>query len=160
MKEVLPGAEHRQCARHLLANFRKRFSGAPFENLFWKASKASTEIRFNAVMEEIKSLNPAAFLYLMEREPKTWSRAFFQVGLLCDSVENGNSESFNNVIADARKKPIITMLEDLRLYVMERMYKLRIQGESWSRLNVCPKIREKINKLKYWQRFVTLLLCM
>ena len=72
--------------------------------------------------------------------------------MLCDSVENGNSESFNNVLDDARKKPIITMLEDLRLYVMERMYHMRIQGENWARFGVCPKIREKINKLKYWQR--------
>ena len=62
--------------------------------------------------------------------------AFFQVGLLCDLVENGNSESFNNVLDDARKKPIITMLEDLRLYVMERMYHMRVLGEAWSSFNV------------------------
>ena len=156
VKEILPNAEHRQCARHIFANFRKRFSGAPFENLFWKASKSSTEVKFYAAMEEIKKLNPAAYLHLMEREPKTWSRAFFKVGLLCDSVENGNSESFNNVLDDARKKPLITMLEDLRLYVMERMYHMRIRGETWNRFAVCPKIREKINKLKYWQRLVNM----
>ena len=154
VREVFPLAEHRQCARHIFANFRKKFSGAPFENLFWKASKASTENRFNAAMEEIKKINTAAYQHLMERDPKTWSRAYFKVGLLCDSVENGNSESFNNVIHEARKKPIITMLEDMRLYVMERMYHMRIQAEGWSRLNVCPKIREKINKLKYWQRYL------
>ncbi|XP_023737311.2 uncharacterized protein LOC111885278 [Lactuca sativa] len=122
VKEVLPIAEHRQCARHIVANFRKRFSGVHYENMFWKASKASNEPLFNAAMKEIQVLNPAAYDYLMETNPKYWSRAFFQEGKMCDAVENGLSESFNSVIRDARKKPIITMLEEIRLYVMERLY--------------------------------------
>jgi len=30
------------------------------------------------------------------------------------------SEAFNNMLVDARSKPIITMLEDIRLYMMNR----------------------------------------
>lgn len=130
MKEILPTAEHRQCARHIVANFRKRFSGVHYETMFWKASKASNRNLFNAVMKEIEVLNPTAFAYLMETNPKSWNRAFFQEGKICDVVENGLSESFNSVIRDARKKPIITMLEEIRLYVMERIYNLKIKGSS------------------------------
>nr|KAJ0199881.1 hypothetical protein LSAT_V11C600308540 [Lactuca sativa] len=50
------------------------------------------------------------------------------VGMGCDAVGNGLSKSINNVILDARKKPIITMLEDIRLYVMQKMCTLRQKG--------------------------------
>ena len=104
LKEVFPTTEHRQCARHIVANFKKRSSGVHYERMFWKACKASTEPLFNAAMKEIQVLNPAAYDYLMETNPKSWSRAFFQEGKMCDAVENGLSESFNSVIRDARKK--------------------------------------------------------
>lgn len=74
-------------------------------------------------MKEIQDINPAVFVHLMERDPKTWSLAFFKVHHACESVENGLSESFNSVIMDARKKPIISMLEDIHIYLMQRMVK-------------------------------------
>lgn len=67
---------------------------------------------------------------------------------MCDAVENGLSESFNNVIRDARKKPIITMLEEIILYVMERIYNLKIKGSSWPYYKPCPTITLLLNKLK------------
>ena len=78
---------------------------------------------------------------------------FFQIGRGCDAVENGLSESFNNVILDARKKPIITMLEDIRLYVMQRMCSLRQKGSGWGHFDVCPNIRLALNELKIQQRY-------
>ncbi|CAI9265163.1 unnamed protein product [Lactuca saligna] len=101
-------------------NLQKRFTGAIYHTLFWRASKATTEHAFKVVMKEIETLNPDAHQYLMEKRSKTWSRAFFQTGRCCDAVENGFSESFNAVIVDARKKPIITMLEEIRLYMMDK----------------------------------------
>ncbi|CAI9285045.1 unnamed protein product [Lactuca saligna] len=105
VKELLPYVEHRQCARHICQNLQKRFTGAIYHTLFWRASKATTEHAFKVVMKEIETLNPEAHQYLMEKDPKTWSRAFFQTGRCCDAVENGFSESFNAVIVDARKNP-------------------------------------------------------
>lgn len=156
VKEVFPAAEHRQCARHIYANFRKTFSGSKFENLFWKASKATTEAQFNVVMKEIGKLNPEAVVHLMARDPKTWSLAFFRVHNSCESVENGFSESFNSVILDARKKPIISMLEDIRIYVMQRMVTMKLTGQGWNAYSVCPNIRIRLNMLQTEQRFVHL----
>ncbi|XP_052623612.1 uncharacterized protein LOC128128896 [Lactuca sativa] len=98
VKEVLPTTEHKQCARHIVANFRKRFSGVHYEMMFWKACKASTEPLFNATTKEIQLLNPTSSDYLMEKNSKSWCRAFFQEGRMFDAVENGLSESFNNVL--------------------------------------------------------------
>ncbi|KAI3502228.1 hypothetical protein L1887_30260 [Cichorium endivia] len=79
VKEVLTSAEHGQCARHIYA------------------SKATTKPQFKAVMKEIDHLSPGAYEHLMERDPKTWSRAFFRLDSMCDAVENGICESFNTI---------------------------------------------------------------
>ncbi|GJY01988.1 multidrug resistance-associated protein 5 [Tanacetum coccineum] len=108
-------AEHRQCARHIYANFRKKYTGVQYRNLFWKAAKATYPTRFNKVMKEIQSINKEAYKHLMDRQPESWSRAYFSTDKACDAVENGISECFNAIIVDARRKPIINMLEDIKL---------------------------------------------
>ncbi|XP_023755031.2 uncharacterized protein LOC111903502 [Lactuca sativa] len=123
VKDLFPKIEHRQCARHVLSNFKKKFPGAQFEKLFWKACKASTEPLFNSAMKDIQLISPAAYVHLIGRNPKSW------------------------------KKPIITMLEDIRLYVMQRMCSLRQKGSGWGHLDVCPNIRLALNELKIQQRY-------
>ena len=111
VKDVMPHAEHRQCARHIYEGFRKHFSGVEFRLLFWAASKASYPGRFNKIMDKIKRANPNAYKYLLDKDPKTWSRAFFRIGTNCEAIENGFSECFNSVLLRVRNKPLITMLE-------------------------------------------------
>ncbi|GJX81222.1 pentatricopeptide repeat-containing protein [Tanacetum coccineum] len=88
VKEVMPYAEHRQCARHIYEGFRKQYSGVEFRQLFWAASKASYPHLFNKIMENIKKDNPKAHEYLSKKDPKSWSRAFFREGANCEAVEN------------------------------------------------------------------------
>ncbi|CAI9301826.1 unnamed protein product [Lactuca saligna] len=68
----------------------------------------------------------------------------------CVAVENGLSESLIVVIVDARRKPIITMLEELRLYIMERMFNLK--HKKWTK-DVSPIIRKLLNGLKIESRY-------
>lgn len=63
VKELVPQVEHRQCARHICSNFKKRFPGAHFENLFWKSSNATTEQSFKVFMKELENLCPPAHKY-------------------------------------------------------------------------------------------------
>ncbi|GJR80263.1 pentatricopeptide repeat-containing protein [Tanacetum coccineum] len=95
VKDVMPHAEHRQCARHIYEGFRKHYSGVEFRNLFWAASKATYPGLFNKIMDKIKRANPNAYQYLLNKDPKTWSRAYFHIGTNCEAVENGFSECFN-----------------------------------------------------------------
>ncbi|GKB75137.1 hypothetical protein Tco_0936549 [Tanacetum coccineum] len=44
-----------------------------------------------------------------------------QMDMRCATFENGISESFNRAILGPRHKPIITMLEKIRLYIMRRL---------------------------------------
>ncbi|XP_071735532.1 uncharacterized protein [Rutidosis leptorrhynchoides] len=147
VKDVMPYAEHRQCARHIYENFRKKYSCVEFRNLFWAASKASYPVLFDTIMDRNGAANQNAATYLIERNPKSWSSAFFETNRGCEAVENGFSECFNSVILTCRHKSIITMLESIRVIVMERMNVMRRLGQEWVG-DIAPNImrRLEINK--------------
>ncbi|XP_071713604.1 uncharacterized protein [Rutidosis leptorrhynchoides] len=104
-------------------------------------------------MEKIKDANPNAFKYLSDKNPKSWSRAFFETDRACEAVENGFSECFNAVILLCRHKPIITMLESIRVIVMERMNVMRRLAENWVG-DIAPNIARTLERNKdhhkYW----------
>ncbi|CAI9271895.1 unnamed protein product [Lactuca saligna] len=56
VKERVPAAEHRQCARHIYANFKKSFKGEQYRKLFWAAAASTTQPKFEAEMNSIKKL--------------------------------------------------------------------------------------------------------
>ncbi|XP_023772459.1 uncharacterized protein LOC111921112 [Lactuca sativa] len=64
----------------IVANFSKRFTGQEYMKLFWRIIRASTMEKFRGVMEKIKSIDTLAYHYLIDRDPTTWSKAFFQEG--------------------------------------------------------------------------------
>lgn len=80
VKERIPEVEHRQCARHIYANFKKKFDGEHYKKLFWAAVSSTTIPQFEEAMDGIKKLNPNTYDHLIEREPKYWSKAFFVEG--------------------------------------------------------------------------------
>lgn len=92
MADLLPHVEHRQCARHIFANFRKKFTGLELKSLFWEAAMSKMERDFLATMEKIKKITETGYNYLMARKPETWCRAFFSHGYACEAVENGVAE--------------------------------------------------------------------
>ncbi|XP_052627034.1 uncharacterized protein LOC128133578 [Lactuca sativa] len=145
VKDILPHVEHKNYARHIYANFTKAFTGVEYKKLFWAASMSCTEGGFKRHIESIKKLSPSAYEYLMSKQPETCCRAYFGTGYACEAVENGISECFNSIILDARKKPLITMLEEIRIYIMDRFAYMNVESEKWNS-NVCPKILKKMNR--------------
>ena len=152
VKEVMPLAEHRQCVRHIYENFRKQYASEEFRGLFWGASKASYPQKFQRIMDKIKAANPKAHEYLEKKDPKSWSRAYFREGVCCKAIENGFSECFNSVLCTVRDKPIITMLESMRVTVMERMNTMRMLCEKWTG-DICPNIQKVLEVSKDYQRY-------
>ncbi|GJW37893.1 pentatricopeptide repeat-containing protein, partial [Tanacetum coccineum] len=147
VKEVMPHAEHRQCARHIYEGFRKQYSGVEFRCLFWAASKATYPGLFNKIMDKIKRANINAYEYLVKKDPKSWSRAYFQIGINYEAVKNGFSECFNSVILRVRNKPLITMLEAIRVIVLERMNTMRRLYDTWTE-DICPNIQNRLELTK------------
>ncbi|CAI9289442.1 unnamed protein product [Lactuca saligna] len=58
----------------------------------------------------------------MARKPETWYRAFFSHGHACEAVENMVVECFNDMIKEIRNKPLLTMLEEIRILLMKRLW--------------------------------------
>lgn len=77
--ECLPLSEHRMCARHIYANFRKVYPGSQMKALFWAAAKSGTEQGYEHALSQIRDIRVAAADHLMAGPTHAWARAFFQV---------------------------------------------------------------------------------
>ncbi|XP_050209237.2 uncharacterized protein LOC126659951 [Mercurialis annua] len=140
---LLPKAEHRCCARHLHANWRKEHKGKPLQKQFWICAKSNNMPDFEQNMKELKKLTPKGFEAILRTHPRHWCRAYFNTEVKCDIVDNNLIESFNGQIVDARSKNVLSMLEDIRKLVMNRLRKNRDTCDKW----ICdfgPRIRKKL----------------
>ncbi|XP_022632844.1 uncharacterized protein LOC106752445 [Vigna radiata var. radiata] len=119
MAELLPGAEQRFCMRHLYANFRKKFRGQTLKNLMWKATTSYYPEAWEREMLKMKDVNVEAYKHLITLPP--------------------------SVIVDARGKPIITMLEEIRVYIMKKWATNKIKMANMD-FQICTKIKKRLAK--------------
>ncbi|XP_078430718.1 uncharacterized protein LOC144702543 [Wolffia australiana] len=156
VSSLLPNAEHRNCARHIYANWKKKGHSTAFlKNLFWKAAKATTHEDFQRLMREMSSVNPQAAQDFEDIGIKKFCRAYINEERRCEVIDNNICECFNNYIMQARSKPIIDMLEEVRGAIMQRVAKKR---ELFSNRTdtLCPRIREVVEENKKKSRRCTL----
>ena len=71
-------------------------------------------------MIAIKNISVEAYEYLAVIPAKHWSRHAFSSRSKSGMSLNNCCESFNNVLVEARGKPIISLMEWIRRYVMQR----------------------------------------
>jgi hypothetical protein len=64
VEEVFGEAEHRECMRHLVTNFKVKFHGKIFDDHLWPAAYAWTEQSYSYHMGQIENAKPQAHLYL------------------------------------------------------------------------------------------------
>ncbi|XP_021717626.1 uncharacterized protein LOC110685404 [Chenopodium quinoa] len=117
---VIPSAKTRFCCRHIWANFKLEFPGQIYKESFRKVARSSTKHQFDKPMQEIRKLSGDAFQYLSEIPVCHWSRHGFSHRAKLGMLLNNCCESFNNVLREARTKPILSLMEWIRRYVMKR----------------------------------------
>ncbi|XP_013607563.1 PREDICTED: uncharacterized protein LOC106314186 [Brassica oleracea var. oleracea] len=128
----LSEAEHRMCARHIYANWKKLgFSRSEFKSLFWGVAYSYTEGEYKEKMRLVEAYDVVAHNELLKTDPERWCRAFFNVESHCPDVHNNLSESFNRNIKMARAKPMINMLEDIRRQAMTRISSRFFTADKW-----------------------------
>ena len=66
---------------------------------------------------------------------------------LIDCLVNNLSESFNSMILKSKDKPILAMLEWIRVRLMAKLYTKREGIEKYAG-KLCPSIQDKLEKLK------------
>ncbi|KAL4307036.1 hypothetical protein AHAS_Ahas16G0238100 [Arachis hypogaea] len=72
-------------------------------------------------MDKLKQVNHGAWEYLSRFPPETWVKAYFSHAPKVDNLTNNMCEVFNAKIVNYRTKPILTMCEEIRCYLMRRM---------------------------------------
>ncbi|KAH7861243.1 hypothetical protein Vadar_023663 [Vaccinium darrowii] len=118
LKELQPGYEHRLCCRHLYNNLRKKHPGLLIREKFWFAAYASYTENFNTIINELRTIDSEATKWV---------------------------EGFNSTILEAREKAIISMAEDIRLYLMGRFQKNRKLIQQVDGV-LCPVIKKRLKK--------------
>ena len=94
-------------------------------------------------MRELRKINEQAYKDIIKISPRFWSKFRFRFGSKCDALVNNMSETFNSVIVGPRQKPIVTMLEEIRVYLMERWAENRRKISLFNG-SVLPKIKKRL----------------
>ena len=113
--DVLPKAEHRACAKHMYANWSKKLKCGELQLQFWKAVWSTFEKEFTNNMKKMGEISPNATSDLVAYPPNTWCRAYFRTRSKSWVVDNNFTKSFNAWINDARYRPIMSIMEMIRI---------------------------------------------
>ena len=119
---LFPIVEHRYCVKHIYNNFKVNHKGLELKDALWSCAGATTIKKFEKRMQELKDLDPKAWEYLADINPAQWSKSHFTCRALSDCLANNLSESFNSMILKARDKPILAILEWIRVRIMTKLY--------------------------------------
>ncbi|CAH9081057.1 unnamed protein product [Cuscuta europaea] len=114
------------------------------KKLFWQCAKSTCEPQLEANLAELDKADAQAGIDLRKHPFKLWCKAFFRDAVKCDTVENNLSEAFNSTLLKARSKPLIPMLEDIRVATMKRIAKKRKYVLKWPG-SFGPIIMKKLN---------------
>ncbi|KAH0734613.1 hypothetical protein KY285_010320 [Solanum tuberosum] len=128
---VCPQANHRWCVRHIEANWSKNYRSGELKKLLWWCAWSTYEEEFKDQLTKMGELNKKAAKSLVSYPPEKWCRAYFDTKCKNFMVDNNFTESFNSWIVEARQKPIIKMLEEIRVKVMNMLRKHEAEVKSW-----------------------------
>src|ERR1051325_10797544 len=145
--ETSPYVEHRLCVKHLYGNWRKKYPGLEMKEALWRAARATTMPGWERVMNDMKKLNPKAWKDMMDVPASCWSRSHFKPHTQSDLQVNNMCESFNRAILEHKDKPIITLLEGIKHYIIVR---IAIEKDALSRCKgiISPKIQKNLENKK------------
>ncbi|KAK1591161.1 hypothetical protein Q3G72_003222 [Acer saccharum] len=101
---------------------------------------------FTHYMERLR-IESEACKWLADKDPLHWSRAFFKDTALCDMLCNNMCEAFNSVILQACDKPVITLMEMIRVYLMKRLVTKRAAVQKWHH-QIGSKVMKFVERIK------------
>ncbi|KAL9437136.1 hypothetical protein AB3S75_023055 [Citrus x aurantiifolia] len=97
-------------------------------------------------MAAIHDLKPAAYKWLMDNDPSTWACHTFDHFFKTDHVTINIAESWNEVLNEYRRKPVIDLLEYIRMKLMKRLIRRREKAANWDS-NSPPRVHKKLVKI-------------
>ncbi|ERN10629.1 uncharacterized protein LOC18438809 [Amborella trichopoda] len=137
--------------KYLVDNFKKANSNSTLTKLYWKAICTLYISDFDEYMAKIKSANTRAYDWMMLQHPKYWANTHFK-GCRYNHLTSNISESFNQCIFQAREKPLIKLLEILRVKLMGEFSNKMTRSLEWSDVLI-PKTQKVIDLRRDKPRF-------
>ncbi|XP_028081216.1 uncharacterized protein LOC114282674 [Camellia sinensis] len=159
LAEVFPFSSYSFCLMHLKINLKayllvkSRESKEYMLTLFSRYAYTPTIELFNELFEEFKDCcGRSVEKFLEDLTNECWCNAYFQgkrYGEMCTNVV----ESFNSWITDERHLFSTSLVDAIRVKLMEQFSKRREVGNKWNCI-VCPfaekKLEEAFNDTKAW----------
>lgn len=118
MKEVFPGIEHRECMRHLWANFKKKYRSDIYDKNMWPAARAYKSDKYHYHYNQVIAANPEVVEYMKDHHNLKWSRSMFSNDIKYDYINNNLAESFNKWIK-IKDLPPVELVDKLRQMMMD-----------------------------------------
>ncbi|WVZ79465.1 hypothetical protein U9M48_027039 [Paspalum notatum var. saurae] len=112
--------ENRECMRHLVKNFQKRYRGEVFERNLWLAAMAYRRLTYKRHYKLINEACPEAMKWLIDNHKLLWTRSMFSHISKCDYCTNNIAETFNSWVRNEKSLPVIDLLDKIRHMIMER----------------------------------------
>ena len=106
--------------KYIYNNFKVDHNGLELKDALWRCAQATIIRELERRMQEMKDLDVKACEYLADINPTQWSKSHFSSRVLCDCLANNLSESFNVMILETRDKPILVMLEWIRVRLITK----------------------------------------
>ncbi|WVZ83695.1 hypothetical protein U9M48_030816 [Paspalum notatum var. saurae] len=146
------GVEHRECMRHLVKNFQKRYRGEVFERNLWPAARAYRKSTFQRHYNEMNEACPAAMKWLANNHKLLWARSMFSHSSKCDYCTNNIAECFNSCVKDDKSLLVIDLMDKIRQMIMERFCtRVRIAEKLTGKIlpRVMKDLHEKSRNLNF-----------
>ncbi|RYR66300.1 hypothetical protein Ahy_A03g012289 isoform A [Arachis hypogaea] len=106
IEEEMPRTHHRNCVLHIWKNF---------------CAKSTTILELRASTEKLRSINEPTWEYMSKFDPALRTKSHFSHYPKIDNITNNMCEVWNAKIVEYRSKPILTLSEDLRCYLMRKI---------------------------------------
>jgi hypothetical protein len=136
--------EHRECMRHLYANFMKKYQGPVFTDHLYPAARCYTEDKFQWHLKHIWDVRPDAIEFLEKHHSRIWYRCGFSELSKCDYLTNNVSESFNNQIKGLKGLLLHELVDSIREMIMEK-FALRRDCASKMDDEILPSVMKELN---------------
>ncbi|KAL8143174.1 hypothetical protein V2J09_016206 [Rumex salicifolius] len=143
-----PNVEHRNYARHIFANWHKKHKGDELKMHFWRAARTYTKADFEIALKDMGTVSKKAVEDFIKKNPMHFCRSHLKTSSRSEVIVNNLAEIFNGYILDARSKPLIYMLKEIRLKVMERLFNNRQLMRKQQSDDICPRIKTRLNQAK------------
>jgi hypothetical protein len=116
---IFPNSAHGYCLRHLYENFNKVFKHKDLHALLYQAARATTAAAVNDAMAKMQAIAPESVPWLLDHAaPEHWVEYYFP-GRRYGHITSNIIESLNAWLLEARNKPILVMVEQIRQQLMQ-----------------------------------------